>query len=143
MLTPKASKPSALSSRSPKPQRKSRRIATTRTASGPSKRKVSRPSPVPANTQHPDIIRTLVVDCRDSSILRDWNEIATWGIIIAIDYNHNVFRVVKNQWGECVSDMPLGLLGTFLYNPTVSDARDLTMIQIEHNNLFATRAPEQ
>ena len=88
----------------------------------------------------------LVVDCRDSitwDAFSNWDWWEMWDLIISTDYNQNVFNVLKNRWGECSSDIPLDLLGTFLYNPHESDAYALNMLKNEHNNLFATRAPEQ
>jgi hypothetical protein len=71
---------------------------------------------------------------------RTWCEM---NLIIAIDYSRNTFEILKNRWGTNEKDIPLDLLATFLYNPAVTDARELNMLRIEHNNLFAYTGSEQ
>jgi len=144
-------------SRSRKPKTQSQRTATTPTVSEPSKKITSKESPAPAKT--PDLLdcpervaeplnRVLLVD--KNSYLAKFDIGATYPIwiqmnlIVVLDYATNSFEVLKNRWGAFdVKGIPLDLLATFLYHPEVTDARELNMLRIDHNNLFATRKPEQ
>ena len=150
MSIPKAKPQPAPSSRSRKPTRASRRTATTVAASVPSRKSKSSRSPAPASTPTlldcPERVaeplnRVLLVD-RNSSLVRSDNryeKFRVWcqmNLIVALDYGNNSFSVVKNRWGSEVDNLPLDCLATFLFNPETTDARELNLLRIDHNNKF-------
>lgn len=157
MLIPKAKNPPAQSSRSRKRAKQSRRIVTTRTASEHSRKTKSNPSPARANIlPQPDCpsrvaepLNGVLLVGHDShpvrnsmgaDVFRVWTQM---NLILSVDYGRNSFNVIKNRWGPLAVDLPLDLLGTFLFHPDVIDAMELYWLRIDHNNLFATREPEQ
>ena len=145
MSIPKASKPHGSSSQSRKRTKPSRRTATTPTVSARSRKTKSSPSPAPENTLRL-LERVLVIDSRSSlawDVFSNWDFWAWHNLIVALNYGENTFATLKNRWGENVENIPLDLLATFLYHPGISDARELNMLRIDHNNLFACRKPEQ
>ena len=157
MSIPKAKRLLGQLFRSRKPEKQSRRTATTRTVSARSKKTASKVSPAPAKIPVcPDCLRrateplnqVLIADIESPLVsgaigARSWQLWMTQNLIISTDYKRNVFHVLKNRWGPSEKGIPLDLLATFLYNPEVTDARELNMLRIEHNNLFAYTGSEQ
>lgn len=77
------------------------------------------------------------------AVVGAWHLFTEMNLILCLDYGCNSFDVLKNRWGPNALGLPLKVLVTFLYNPTVTDARELNRLRIDHENLFATREPEQ
>lgn len=157
MSIPKAKPQPAPSFRYRKPTRASRRIATTVAASVPSRKNKSSRSPAPASIPTPldcpervaePLNRVLLVD-KSSPLVRQllgsenfrlWCEM---NLVVALDYGSNSFSVLKNRWGGKVSNLPLDCLATFLFNPETTDARELNLLRIDHNNKFVRLKPDQ
>lgn len=149
----KAKRPHAQSSQSRKRAKQSRRIATARTESGRSRKNKSNPSPARASTLPQLDCPNRVAEPLNGVLLLNkhahspqWPPHAYWAdlnLILSVDYGRNSFDVIKNRWGRCVENLRLDLLATFLFHPEIDDARELNLLRIDHNNLFATREPEQ